>query len=210
MAFLDLIYSYLNAIGDWFWQAYVEVYGWAYPFNRLATPLYYVASNFWSFALRWIEFSNWIVTAVNSIAAKVDWTGLYSWFNQYLSMIVGAWNWVYQAVSNVTSIVNTWWSSTITTVQGWITAATQGLAGMLSAWSNFVMTTLPSLVSFSGLNTWWTGQLVQVSSIIDSAFTLRSNLWEGWQEVKNDIIGFIATPFDWLLDRFTDWFWGDE
>ena len=123
---------------------------------------------------------------------------------------VGAWAWVTNAVQNITDTIGDWWLVAQTTVQGWIAAATEGLADLKVAWSTFWSVTLPTLVDFAWLTTWWTSRLTDIGNLIDSAFTLRSGLWEGWQEARTNVSNFITTPLDWLWERFTDWFLGRE
>ncbi|KKL91538.1 hypothetical protein LCGC14_1893630, partial [marine sediment metagenome] len=40
MQFLDNIIERLGVVTDWFYDAYVEVFGWIPPFNALRHPLY--------------------------------------------------------------------------------------------------------------------------------------------------------------------------
>ena len=52
--------------------------------------------------------------------------------------------------------------------------------------------------------------MVDVESLINSAFTERERYWSGWQDMRDKVIEFFANPFDYLWSRFADWFLGPE
>ncbi|KKK66018.1 hypothetical protein LCGC14_2968300, partial [marine sediment metagenome] len=79
-----------------------------------------------------------------------------------------------------------------------------------ASWDNFWVTIYPGLVSFAWLTTWWNERLADVAGLIDSAFTIREGLWDGWQDVRGAVLEFFSDPLEWLWSKFTDWFLGPE
>jgi len=144
----------------------------------------------------------------------------------WLNYAEDAWNWVLYAFSNVVAIVDIWWQATRITVQGWIETATQGfnelkvawdefwnvtwpgiladIASLKGEWINFWSITFPTLVSFTWLTTWWNDRLLDINSLIESWTLTLAPFWEGWQEIRDQVLEFFADPLKWLYDRLED------
>lgn len=195
--------SYMRSIAD-------TIYDWIWPFYLVAIFFYTLEASLKSIASGFAVVGAWVDWLEGRIALILDLDTITRAFRQWIDAAVGAWAWVTNAVQNITDTIGDWWLVAQTTVQGWIAAATEGLADLKVAWSTFWSVTLPTLVDFAWLTTWWTSRLTDIGNLIDSAFTLRSGLWEGWQEARTNVSNFITTPLDWLWERFTDWFLGRE
>jgi len=127
-------------------------------------------------------------------------------FQYWLDRAQWAWDWVNSAFWNVWDIANEWWTSTRYEVQTLIEIATEGLSALRAAWAVFSQVTLPSLVSFDWLETWWEDRLLDIGDLLDTAFTLRSDLWEGWQDWRDQVAEFFSDPEQWLYDRLDSFF----
>jgi len=210
MSFLVNIRSFLYSIASFFWNLYVIVSGWIWPFNQAAGLFRSIGTFIDNIVFEIWQFDVWLQGVVSQIGTYLTWANLTSWFSQFLDMITGAWNWVINWWNNVWNAINSWWNTVYPIVQSWISSATQGLSGLLSSWQNFVTVTLPSLVNWQSIYAWFSSQLGVISGLIDSAFTIRTQFWAGWQEVRDNVFSFLSNPLDWLEQRFTDWFFGGK
>lgn len=232
MSPLDSIVKMFQDVSGFFYDAYLEVLGWVWPFWLLSYPLYDLSyasmwiatymslfSTLWEWAkweirtiLNWEEIKSSIRSWLWGIEEVLDWWG--SW-----------WEWVAQEIDD-------WWSSVRYTVQGWIDAAVEGLEGawqawldfrddlwpafvatfndLKAAWDNFWTVILPDLVDFTWLTTWWNGKLLEINALIDSWVLSLAPFWEGWQDIRDSVLEFFTDPLEWLWVRFTDWFLGPE
>jgi len=189
---------------------------------------------YWFADISWwfIELRDPILRMYDTTLEMVTLNNVWDYFKTWFEWAEWAWDWVSHAWSNVWSIVEGWWQATSSTVQGWIDIATQGLDALKVAWSdfwnttwpqwtaqfntlsaawtNFWTVTFPTLVDFSWLWTWWNARLQDINNLVNTAFTLREKLWEGWQELRNQVTEFFSDPEDWLykaVDRIIERFW---
>lgn len=232
MWFLNIIISYLGNIRDWFLSAYNEVKGWVWPFNNLATPLYYLYYAFSYVTLYFGYFNDWVATANTKLSQILDINQIIVYLKTWLDYATYAWQWVGNAISNVTSIITSWWSSAQETVLAWIEQAKQWTLAQIQnlaaamvevqAWWNSFKSNLPTLSEIiawfqswwpnilSMLGSWWIERLLDVEALFNSWFLELSPLWEGWQEIREEVFEFFSDPLEWLWARFTDWFLGPE
>jgi len=135
---------------------------------------------------------------------------IYRLLNKWLNYAQDAWEWVCHAFSNVVNIVDAWWDTVYSTVQGWITVATEGLSELRAMWDNFWNELFPKLVNFDWLGIWWDARLKDINSLIESWFIAFTPFWEGWLEVREAFSEFFADPLEWVynkLDEFFERFW---
>ncbi len=210
LAFVDTIFSAVWDISAWFLSAHQEVSGWIWPFYYLQYPLYGLHSVSWSMLTPIAHFGDWADDVAAKVSQVLTLEQITAYFSAMLTYATAAWDWVQNATWNVWYIVEDWWSSTQFIVLGWIDTATEGLAGLLEAWDNFRVTTLPTLVSFTWLDTWWNGRLTEVSSLIDSWFKSYEPFWAGWQDFRDKVALFFEDPLEFLWSLFADWFLGPE
>jgi hypothetical protein len=204
------IISLMNTISSVFYSIYLEVNNWIWPFNKAAGLFYSISSFFASLGWAFSDFDTWVMNIANQLSTFISWNNLTAWFTEWAVMITDAWNWVKNWGSNVLSKINSWWSATATTVHSWIDAAVQGFNTLKAQWDNFWNTILPNLMTIGQWYLLWPLKLLEITGLIDSAFFTRQDFWSGWQEVRDNVIGFITKPLDFLLDKFTDWFLGKE
>jgi len=232
MWWLEQIITYLSQVRDWFLDAYYEVSGWVYPFNNLATPLYWLYHAFFYLAFHFGSFNAWVDDAASKIAAILNFDNLYSYFRTYFDYAVNAWNWVFNAWNNVIAITGDWWNSTQLIVQSWIASAQQFLQTQINGINTLLasiqasvdnllsnLPTLNEIISWwsnwwgntlANLGSWWNDRLYDVQGLINSAFVERESLWAGWQDFRGKVVEFFTDPWGWLYDRFDDFierFW---
>jgi len=178
------------------------------------------------------DAGNWYDYVEDWLAEILPWLDIKQMIRSWLYGIESLVSWFSNWYSTVLQLVNSWWTGTIATVQGWISVAVQPFNSMLiawtdfwnnlwpeivstvssvsAAWDNFWNYTFPTLVSFAWLTSWWNARVQDVQGLINSAFTIRESLWSGWQELRDQVFEFFADPWQWLYDRFSDWFLGPE
>jgi hypothetical protein len=207
---LDFLCQLLWDIASIIAEIYAVTSGWITPFNLISRPfytLYFIVQNI---ALKVLDFNIWVTNIASQVLTFISWNNLTSWFSKYLDMIIYAWNWVVKWWDNVWYRINAWWEGIWPTIQGWISSATQGLSGLLADFLNFTKNILPTLMTVAQWTLLWPLKLLEITGLIDSAFLTREGFWKGWQEVRDNVIGFITNPLDFLLDKFSDWFLGKE
>jgi hypothetical protein len=232
MWFMASIISALNSVSDWFYEIYLDVLGWVWPFWLTASLFYQLSDLFSTLAWRFYDFSGWVSDVQSKIGNVLSWDTIWSYIMSYVPNLVTIRDWFYSWWGNVTSVITSWWSAQSVTVRGWIDAATQPFNNVAAAWSNFWNNlwpqlqssfrslqsswntfwgvTLPTLVSFTWLETWYASRLKDLQGLIDGAFTVRAGLWDGWQEVRGNVVEFFTNPVGYIWERFIDWFLGGE
>lgn len=232
MWFLDQIVSWLHSARDYFYDAYETVSSWVWPFYLLSYPLYSLYRVFFNLAIYFGEFNSWVDYVAGRVANILTFSNIYSYFKTYFDAAINAWNWVANAFWNVWSVVDSWWTTTQYTVLAWIDEARNWattlfnqasllLASLQAAWDNFkgMIPTIDDVIywwnNWTGnvlltVNTWWTGALLEVSALINSAFIERESWWAGWSNFRDQVALFFADPLEFLWDRAADWFLGPE
>lgn len=232
MSFMTWIVSRLNYIGDFFYELYLECYYAGFPLDILDSWFYAICELFYNLAWDFYDFSEWVNSVQAKVADILSWSTIWSYILSYVPNLIDIRDWFYYWWENVLDVVVSWWSTTYLVVQGWIEIAVEGLDDLKVAWSNFWNITLPELLSnlnslraewdnfwtytlpnlldISWLTTWWSARLIDIQSLIDSAFLLRSSFWEGWQDWRDKVTEFFTDPEDWLYkaaDRIVERFW---
>lgn len=232
MWFTDRIFALVWDISDWFLEAYYIVREWPWPFGFLGGPLLYISNLTWDLLTPIADFGVWVSDTINTLRNLLTFDNIWSYFKSWFEWAEWAWVWVDDAWTNVWQIADAWWGTVQETVKTWIDIAVQGfnelrvalfnfwattwpdLIGrfdtLATAWDNFWTVTMPTLVNVAWIITWWNARLQDINDLIDTAFTLRDSLWEGWQELRSDVTEFFADPLEWLWGRFTNWFLGPE
>jgi hypothetical protein len=151
-------------------------------------------------------FNEWVVDTTAKIANVLNLDSLAAWFTDWKSKILAAWNWVLTSLDNVTSIIESWWLSTRTLVQGWISTATEGLGTLKAQWDNFWTVTFPTLVSFTWLQSWWSSQLPSIEALVNSRLRVWFPFYDELVSLWSSIQSFFADPLQWLYNRLDDFF----
>lgn len=230
MGFMASIINALNSVSDWFYSIYLEINGWVYPFWQAADFFYQLCLLFNTLAWKFYDFSNWVSDIAGKVVNILNWDTIWSYILSYVPNLVAIRDWFYSWWSNVTSVITGWWSATMVEVLGWIAIAVQPFNSLLaawanfwnslwpqltasfnslkSAWDNFWLVTLPSLVSFSWLTTWWESKLLDVQGLINSTLKTYFPFYDDLVRLWSDIAEFFTNPVGYIWKRFTDWFFG--
>jgi hypothetical protein len=226
------IFWAFNNIAAFFYSLYLTTLGWVWPFWYVAEPFYGLSSLFNTLAVAFSDFCDRVNNLISQVANVLSWDTIWSYIVSRIPNLEAIRDWFYSLDSNILAIIISWWLATNVTVQGWIAAATQPFIYVVTAWSNFWNytwpqlvagidnlraywdyfwgVTLPTLVSNSGLTTWWNSRLQDVQGLIDSAFSARAGLWSGWQDMRTKVAEFFGNPVQYIWTRFIDWFLGPE
>ena len=207
---LTAITDYFYSISSWFYEIYLEVLGWVYPFWLGADLFYKLSEVFVNLAWNFENFFSTFEDIAQRVTELLSWGAIWSYILSYVPNLEAIRDWFYNWWYNVNSVLTSWWSATQYTVRGWIDIATEGLATLKVSWSNFSTVTLPTLVSFNWLETWWNNRLGDIQGLISSAFMVRESFWSGWQDWRDKVTEFFTDPDDWLykaFDRIIERFW---
>ena len=232
MDFMHWIVQRLNYISDFFYDLYLDCYYVGWPLDVLDTWFYYISDYFSKLAWHFSDFGTW----VNDVAAKVldilNWSTIWSYILSYVPNLTEISDWFYYWWDYVTQVVDTWWTSTSTTVLAWIDEAKQ----WTQIWIDYlqsqvyalgvriddILALIPDMseiqawfTNWTGnvsqvINTWWSGAILEVQGLIDSAFTIRESFWAGWQDWRDQVTEFFTDPEDWLyksVDRIIERYW---
>lgn len=229
---MDWIIERLNSVSAFFYDIYLEVYDWVWPFRKAAWFFYELHWLFWRLGEDCIRFNSWLSWADIRLEGILSLWEIYWFLEPYFTQGVSAWTWVTNAFMNVWNIIDDWWSSARYQVIGWIDEAVSGvrtLVDQTNTWLANLQSTVDNLAfdfpnvseilawfsNWTGnvlsiVNTWWTSTLTEVSALIDSAFIIRSDFWAGWQDWRDKVTEFFSDPEDWLYkaaDRIIERFW---
>jgi len=232
MSFMNYIVQRLNDASDFFYDLYIEVIGWAYPFWLAAGPFYDICRVFNKLAWDFYDFGQWVTATADKLEDVLSWSYIKSLIRGWLPDLEDVISWWHSWTTWVRQRIDDWWYYTKNTVQGWIDIGDQWLRDLIddaNAWLARLQSTMNELIGIlpgiselvawfsnwwgnilSHLTTWWNDRILDVSNLINSAFTAREPFWSGWQDVKDNVIEFFSSPLDWLEDKFTNWFLGPE
>lgn len=232
MNFFDSMRSWFIFVTGVLVRAALDAYNHWLPLGWLGDALRYLSDFTAAIAGYLYDASWWYEGTTTAIGQILSWETLKNLIQSWLAGIEDAISWIQDWWGWVGQRIDYWWQSELQTVRDWIAAATQGFDQLKAAWDNFTRVTLrdifdqfellranwnqfwavtfPSLVSFTWLSTWWNSRLQDVQSLIDSAFTIREDIWTGWQELRDQVVDFFADPWAWLYERLDDFierFW---
>lgn len=228
MSWMNSIISWLKSTELYFYNAYLEVLGWVYPFWLLSYPLLYASRSFGWLAYYFSLFNNWLVWANKEIGKILSIEAITSYFQTWINYATWAWDWVTNAWNNVVSIVDIWWSSVQLTVQVWIEDAKQWtkaqldsledtLAYILVWWDEF-KDKIPSIDEILYLlRDWWDKTLaniiswgaltgIQISTLMDSKIRDWLPFYDELAALWGDIKLFFTDPLQWLYDKAEEFF----
>lgn len=229
---MNWIVERLNDASDFFYSVYHEVIGWVWPFYLTADFFYDLCLVFNELAWDFYAFGQWVDAAADKLEDILSWSYIKSLIRSWLPDLEDVATWWHNWTTWVGQRIDDWWDSTRTTVQGWIDQANQNIRSLIddaTAWLARLQSSVDDLLDLlpgiseitawfsdwwgnvlSHLTGWWADRVADVQGLIDSAFAAREPFWAGWQDVRDNVITFISSPLDWLLDRFGDWFFGPE
>lgn len=232
MSWVDDIFSLVWDISSFFYDAYIEVEGWIWPFYLLNWPLYLLYKAFHSLLEPIGHFGDWVDAVADKLSSVFSIAEITAHFSTWIGYATDAWDWISNAWWNVIYIVGDWWADKKVTVQGWIDIAKEWALDLIDAigedlaklWEN-VQWFFDNLLTFDEIIEWWKDWLgltaaamlrwgfvtaLDIAGLITTAFIEREDFWAGWQDWKDMVADFFEDPLEFLWELFTDWFVGPE
>lgn len=204
-ALTDII-SAFNNVSSWFYEIYLDVYSWVYPFSLTANLFYHLSTLFSSLAWHFYDFASLIFEIADKATQILSWSTIWSYIKSYIPNLEQIRDGFYYWPSMVYQEITSWWSVASSTVQGWIGVVqdwTQGLISYLTnridslqvSLDNFVTVTLPAIPSWP-----------DIDSLVKSWFLNFAPFWAGWQDYRDQVVEFFTDPLQWLYDKMDEWF----
>jgi len=230
--FVDRIFSLVWDIYEFFielsyeaqdiWVVGPAISGWFYSVARacfsLLTPI--------------AHFRDWTVSIELQLIDMITWESIQGMLSEVWNLLEPIQDWLDNVWTNVYQIVNTWWTDKVLEVQALIDLAIEAVVSAVNnlstavnnlsiAWAAFKgkIPTLDEVIAWwsnwpgellSVINSWWTGKVLEVQALINTAFVTRQSFWAGWQELRDQVLEFFSDPEDWVykrLDSFFERFW---
>lgn len=229
---ISKVVEFLNGITTVFYNLYLETRGWIYPFSLVAGFFYTLSSMSNSIAWQFYYFSQWVDNVTDKVAGILSYENIASHFRTFLDAAGTALEWTRNAFENIKGDIGAWWSGKVVIVQAWIDEAKRialsqidavriTLSQLNVAWDSFKGKIPPINEVLLWFRTWrdkviattitWgalTGR--QIEELTNTAFKLREGYWEGWQDMRDQVVEFFADPGKWFFDRIEGWlerFW---
>lgn len=206
MRFMDWIIELLYDVCLFFYDIYQEVKDWPDWANWIKHPFYSLYDAFYDLAKAFEDFDEWVDDVADRVRDILDFGDVWSYFRDWFEYAEDAWYWVRHAWDRVTNIVDDWWLVTSSIVGSWIVAATEGFDELKEAWDSFWHITLPDLLTFSFLTSWFEDRLLDIQDLIDAPVKTIMDILESWQEVRDSVLEFFSDPYQWIYDRLDEFF----
>jgi len=232
MWFINGIVDALDWMSDLFLDIYVETKDWVWPFYYISDPFYWLVAATIRLAGYFIDLGDFLEMVDDRVDEILDEWDIRSMLRPWLDMAEDAWAWVQDATLELWGIVDEWWTTTASSVRDWIATAeawlwaemekTRGwLHEVRTWWLEFIwrVPTIDEIITWFGdwgskvitsVITWGALTATQIGELIDSKISELPSFWEGWQEVKDQVIAFFSDPVEFIWERFTTWFLGPE
>lgn len=236
MSFINWIIEACNDASDFFYEIYLEVYGWIYPFWLAATFFYSLCLIFNDLAWDFYYFGNWVNDVANKITQILSYANIAAYFRKWFDWAEDAWDWVTNAYSNIVSNVTTWWDASNNPIRLFIKAADQAISNTLSilsaafnnlkvAWDNFWTVIFPQWIA--SLQNLWNSFTAFVASIGQTILEYLQAFWNStifpafqsiWQFLSalhiptwDEIWSFVFSKLPGIDDILNWWaeFWLD-
>lgn len=222
----------LNSVSSWFYSIYMECLSSGPPLWWLAGFFYNLSLLFNTLAWGASDFFTWVYGIAARVEDILSWDSIWGLILRYIPNLEDIRDWFYYWRDWVLQSVGEWWLSTYSTVMGWIQEAKDlgtilfnqvnaGLTALRSEWDGFKgrIPTIEQVIYWWGgwsgnvlamVDTWWDSRVHDVQDLIDSSFVARNSLWEGWQDIRSQVLSFFDNPVEFIWNRFIDWFLGPE
>ncbi|GAJ02753.1 unnamed protein product [marine sediment metagenome] len=204
------IVEYLNSITHTFYNAYLETRGWIYPFSLVAGFFLTLSTISNSIAWQVYSFYTWVDEVTGKIGKILSYENIASHFKSFLNSTSEALGWVRGAFKNVISIVDTWWEETKLTIWSRIDIAKEALQSRINALGKTLGTIQETISSLKALIPTKSEVLTWITSLIDTRTKELKPFWDGWLEMKSQVVEFFTDPGKWFMDRIEGWverFW---
>ncbi len=228
MQFMTWIIEELANVSDFFYDAYSEVKDWIFPFYYLKYPLLGLYTTFHWLSESFYDFYQWLDWAADRIDEILSWSNIRSLIGSWLYRIEDAVDWFLSWTYWVRQEISDWWTGILPYILTYVDNAVEGFTDLIEAWdtfwtitfptwttellrvgselSAFFAFTLPTLVSFTWLTTWWNSKLTEIDTLINSWFLTFTPFWEGWLDWKGQVTEFFSDPYQWIYDRLDEFF----
>jgi len=184
MAFLTWIVNRLSDIGGFFYDAYLEVFSWVYPFYLLSAPLYQLHVLFVNLAWDFHDFNIWATDVSSKVANFLDLNQLTAYFSTWINYATTAFNWITNAWVNVTHIIDNWWYGAQQTILA--------LIDNIQTWTitqiNTVQTAFLAVVS--NLETW---TMAEFNTVREWVLALISDIEAITPTILNNVRDFLLS-----------------
>lgn len=232
MSAIAWLIEWFNWLSEYFYKLYLDVESWPWPFSYSAYLFYFFSYAFAEIAWQFYDFSFWVTDVTNKVRGILNWATIWNYIKASLPNIEAINLWFYNWMGHVFTAVNEWWAEIKQSVFGVIAELKSGFytrlwelnlifTSLQSEWDKF-KGLIPSINEaltwlsnwwnniLANLNSWWGERLIEIQSLINSAFVIRNDLWRGWQDWRDKVTEFFTDPEDWLyksVDRIIERFW---
>ena len=228
MSFMNRIVSRLRDVSDWFYEVFLEVRGWVWPFYLIADFFYELSYLFYYLANYFSDFGDWVDDIADQVADILSWSNIRSLIRSWLPDIEDLVDWWDRWWKWVGEEIDDWWRDKKHDVWGWIEEAEDWLKGLIgsvetalntlkAAWDDFKgkIPSIDNIIAWFGnwwalilaqIITWGALTATQIDTLIDSWFKSYEPFWAGWQDWRDKVIEFFTDPLQWLYNRMDEWF----
>lgn len=227
--------NFFDYIRDWFiyaTQVFVDLAlesysSWYIP--DVMGDLFNYLSDFTSEVAGYLyDASDWYDEVVDKLSDILSWSTIWDYILDYVPNLIEIRDWFYDKANHILDLIDAWWGTVTSTVQDWIDVAVEAFQSQLDDLNSWVTTIqefideieldfpdVSAILSWfsnwwenilSELELWWNDKLLDIQDLIDSAFIARDDLWSGWQDWKAQVAEFFIDPWEWLYNRFDDFF----
>lgn len=232
MTFINSIIEGLNKVSGFFYQIFLEVNSWPWPFWYVSGFFYSLHVAFAGLAWAFYYLNGWVDYLAGKVAAILTFGDIWSYFKWWFDAAVAAWNWVASAYRNVWNIVEWWWSSAKYIVLSWVDEAKRWatslfnqvnawLARLQEAWDAF-KAKLPAIEEILSWFKNWPGKVLatiiswgalpgkEIENLILSKLKEWFPFYDNLVAIKDSMFDFFTNPLEFLFNRFSDWFLGPK
>ncbi len=206
----DVLVEWFADAADWFRAAHDVADDWWWPFDLLAEPLDWLRWIFGKIAYRVGHLRDWIDNTIDAIGDFLEARDILALLKDWRDMARAAWEWVDDAATTIGDAIDAWWVAVAKDVGDLVDAAKKfasdlvdtanaRIEGLQANWDSFWGDTFPTLID-----------AITLDDTISDWFDSFGVMWDGWVDVKDDVVAFVQNPLGWLLDQVEEWFWGPE
>jgi len=230
-AISDVI-KFLGWLQEALYKAYIEINDLPWPFWMAAWPFYLATDAVNRLAWAFYDFYFWLETLSFKVSSFLNWNNIWDAVKRNIPSLELIQDWFYERWEWFTEQVTLWWAETSQWVLDridiakawawlWIDYLDTEINALKARLDNLVIEfpDVTELLSWFTnwwgnvrveLESWWTGVLPEVQSLIDSNLKTWFPFYDELVSLWGDIKEFFTDPEDWLyksLDRIVERFW---